>query len=140
MNKLGCLLSAVVVGAILRAAPAGPAGRVTVEADMFSGRPNPMWRMTAQESAELRRRLAHLRPAPTGSVLKPPVLGYRGLRITVYGRRTTDLYQLRDGLVRDKAGRLFVDDDRQLERWILKSARRRVEPEIETLLNREVNR
>ena len=50
-----------------------------VEIDLFSGRPNPTWELTAAEVSELKARLATL---PTGSpVAMPEVLGYRGLHI-----------------------------------------------------------
>ncbi len=49
-----------------------------VEIDLFSGRPNPVWDLTAAEVPALRARLEAL-PAAAPATL-PDRLGYRGLR------------------------------------------------------------
>ncbi len=51
-----------------------------VELNLFSGRPNPTWRLTAEESSEFLKRFAQLRPTNTGRALEN--LGYRGLIVT----------------------------------------------------------
>lgn len=47
--------------------------------DVFSGRPNPSWDLTAEESSELARRLIGL--VATNRTLTEGNLGYRGLTI-----------------------------------------------------------
>ena len=50
----------------------------SVELDMFSGRPNPVWQLTAEEIAQLEARLSDLREAPG---MTSDRLGYRGFVI-----------------------------------------------------------
>ncbi len=52
------------------------AAGVTVELDMYSGRPNPVWHLTAGEVREVARRLESLPPADGAAMT--PQLGYRG--------------------------------------------------------------
>ncbi len=47
-----------------------------VELDLFSGRPNPTWPLTAEESQDLLARISRLSPGGGGPV--PAGLGYRG--------------------------------------------------------------
>ena len=60
-----------------------------VEIDVFSGRPNPTMRLTADELAEAKVRLADATQGPATSpamtTIRPSLLGYRGLVI----RRTS---------------------------------------------------
>lgn len=48
-----------------------------VELDVFSGRPNPRWRLDARSSRELRQ-LEDRLTASTSAPADPPALGYRG--------------------------------------------------------------
>jgi hypothetical protein len=48
--------------------------------DLFSGRPNPRWELSEEDSAELRRLIADLKPTDARAVA-PPGLGYRGILI-----------------------------------------------------------
>jgi hypothetical protein len=104
------------------------------ELDLFSGRPNPSWEITAEESAELVKWLKTLPEANEGAVRDR--LGYRGIVVTTTGDELADLTSLVASagivLVRDSAGtkRLFVDPGRALERWLLGTARGRVDPAI----------
>jgi TolA-binding protein len=52
------------------------AAAVTVEVDLYSGKPNPVRRLTAEEVREVERRLQALPTAD--STATPPQLGYRG--------------------------------------------------------------
>lgn len=99
--------------------------RVEVELDVYSGRPNPTWVLSDEDSAELRRRIEALPPttgsAPTGN------LGYRGflVRLTEGAEpaRIRQIVLLPDGSARDAAGRA-------LERWLLDTGRGRLSPEV----------
>lgn len=51
-----------------------------VEFDIFSGRPNPQWRLSPEETGELTARLAGLSAGTAPA--QPPGLGYRGFEIT----------------------------------------------------------
>jgi len=61
------------------------AGEVTVELDAFSGLPNPIWALSANETGELERRLRDL-PAARAARLPDLGLGYRGFRLTARPR------------------------------------------------------
>jgi len=51
--------------------------RYTVHLDVYSGRTNPMWTLTPQQSARVRELLVGL-PLSTNGMQPPPALGYRG--------------------------------------------------------------
>jgi hypothetical protein len=113
------------------------------ELDLFSGRPNPIWELNAEESVELVKRLETLPEAKGGTVRDQ--LGYRGIVLTA---RTDDLAGFTSLVVsagvvlaRDADGskRWFVDRGRALERWLLETARGRVDPAIQRLIDQELN-
>jgi len=98
---------------------------VLVTLDVFSGRPNPSWSLTADEEQELARRIQGLPLSGT-----PPLegdLGYRGFKLVA---------PVRDALPREIIvgnGRITIRDDRGthyyidrngLEAWLLEQARR----------------
>ena len=84
---------------------------VRVELDIFSGRPNPTWTLSAGETAELKRRLADL--PPSAKAPQPPPLGYRGFVMTRTGGVEGDLDLPQ--AVRVFAGVLEVEQDRRTE-------------------------
>ena len=86
-RRMGIAARAVALAAIL--APSGSCQDrrvdVRVEADLFSGRPNPAWTLSSGEATELARRLEKVEarrgePAPVGAA--GPGLGYRGLVVS----------------------------------------------------------
>lgn len=70
-----------------------------VELDVFSGRPNPRWRLDANDQAWLRARLATLAPSAE-ALAPPPDLGYRGFAWSDAG----GLYRARLGRVETPFG------------------------------------
>src|SRR5688572_1721092 len=96
-----------------------------VEIDLYSGRPNPHFRLDPEAAAELMRRLAVLRPS-TGQTRPRERLGYRGLRIEpdVTGSPFAEVV-ISGGVVfvRDHSGRerLLDDPGRDLERWLVEA-------------------
>ncbi len=92
-----------------------------VELDVFSGRPNPGWRLSAAESAEL---MALLDALPGGPERMPPALGYRGFvvhdRSGSAGAQASPL-RVFDGTV--KLGDRHLADARGAEAWLQRSAR-----------------
>jgi hypothetical protein len=52
---------------------------VEVQLDVFSGRPNPHWTLTAERAEEVGQLLRDLEPAERA---EPPGLGYRGFLLT----------------------------------------------------------
>jgi hypothetical protein len=112
------------------------------EFDLFSGRPNPGWVLTAGESAELAKRLKTLPMAKQGAIRDG--LGYRGIIITASSDEVADFTRIVVSagvvLVRDLGGteRLFADSGRVLERWLVETAQGRVDPEILALIDQEL--
>ncbi len=108
-----------------------------VEADVFSGRPNPRWTLDAAAAAELARRLAELPPAPPAAPFEG--LGYRGLVVTGL-EGECDEVRVHGGRVRAECGgetRTRADAGRALERWLLATGEGSLEPATLELLRRE---
>lgn len=98
----------------------GP-GAVTVEVDLYSGRPNPRFMLQPSEISEFTSRMAAL---PTTDDPAPSVpLGYRGLRVETGQSGSMSEIGVFDGVVtvHEPAGteRLLSDRDRDLERWLI---------------------
>jgi len=93
-----------------------------VELDIFSGRPNPRWSLSAAEEAELVERLLD-RSVPMAPVtVSDAKLGYRGFLVRATGTTASTLasrglptsFRVRDGL--------YGSIDASSERWLLFSA------------------
>lgn len=110
-----------------------------VEIDLFSGRPNPVWDLTAAEVSELKARLDSL-PAGAPTAM-PEVLGYRGLHVgpppAQQGAReppsANPIIDLRVGggaihaIRRNGTALHLMDTGRSLECWLLTVAQGRVD-------------
>lgn len=101
-------------------------GNVVVELDAFSGLPNPIWTLTADEAAEAQRRLRDLHVAE-GARMPEAVLGYRGFRLreAAASPGTGRCIYVAAGLVQveDTDTRLYRDVH-GLEAWLRELARR----------------
>lgn len=96
-----------------------------VEVDLYSGRPNPHFRLEPATAAELVRRLANL-PSASGAARPRDGLGYRGLRIraeTLEFPVTEIVVSGGTVIVRDRSGaeRPLEDPHRDLERWLVEA-------------------
>jgi hypothetical protein len=113
-----------------------------VEIDLYSGRPNPRFRLDSAAAAELIRRLAALRPS-TGHARPRERLGYRGLRVEpdVAGSPFAEVV-VSGGvvLVHDHDGRerLLDDPGRDLERWLVERAASEVDADVVALLRHDL--
>lgn len=119
---------------------------VTVEADLFSGRPNPSWTLAPGEIEPLLALLRRLAPVPEPAPEReaPGQLGYRGLALR-FVRQGTEVASLevlsRRVRYRDGAGpRLLADPGREVERFLVASGQGKVEPEVHATLLSEVER
>ncbi len=99
---------------------------IMVELDIFSGRPNPSWELSAEDASELAVRMTNLTLAG-----KPPVmggLGYRGfvisnpdkieglpIQIQIYKRTITTT---------EKELTNYYEDINSIESWLLEHARK----------------
>lgn len=139
-------LAALGLGLLAGTAPActappaeGGAGEpLVVQADVFSGRPNPEWSLEAGESGELRHLVGRLgAPGRPGGLRD--ALGYRGF--VVFGTEAVlpgcDEVRVQGEQVVahcDGGDRWYADPDRALERWLAASAEGRTGAEVVRLL------
>ncbi|MGH9578252.1 MAG: hypothetical protein ACRD3R_12510 [Terriglobales bacterium] len=111
--------------------------------DVFSGRPNPRWKLGPPYSEELQRRLHELPSAPVRSDPGTPQLGYRGFRIEVSENATQvdsiGPLTVYGGVVDGPAGQ-FHDPRRNLERWLLGTAGPSLEPSLHEYILAEMDR
>jgi len=122
-----------------------PSSRVKfmrIELDIFSGRPNPSWKLTATESVEFLRQLRTLPPDGSDRSIRDN-LGYRGLIVT--GDATVinsfDSIIVSGGKVLGQSpqgSRSFVDKDRGLEQWLIHTGKAYLEPDIYNQVVQEI--
>ncbi|HEX2092151.1 MAG TPA: hypothetical protein VHG28_07095 [Longimicrobiaceae bacterium] len=113
-----------------------------VEADLFSGRPNPAWTLDEAESATFARLFAGLVRTAAPPWLEDG-LGYRGLRVTGTDGGIGECEEVRvlRGHVAARCTdgeRSYLDTERALERWLVGSARGRVDAQVLQMLRAEV--
>jgi len=90
-----------------------------IELDIFSGRPNLAWDLDAAQEAELRRRLARLRPSVAR--VSVPGLGYRGLIVRDGDELRIYRGHVLPGSEADTAQSAAADRD--IERWLLETGK-----------------
>ena len=102
-----------------------------VELDIFSGRPNPVWGLTAAQIDEMGEIVRTL-PLATEEPPSQPGLGYRGFVVTDDARRSWRINAFKGFVQITDQGRVEVrsDRNRRLERWLLNSAGSQLAPEI----------
>lgn len=100
-----------------------------IELDIFSGRPNPTWELSREQTRELREKLARLPKAQAGAM--PDHLGYRGVIVTWPGTGGDETLRLYGGLaVQESEGGSTSrqDEGRRLERWLVQSGASHLDP------------
>lgn len=113
---------------------------VTVELDIFSGRPNPSWLLADEQIPALMDRLRALESAAGGSIAAP--LGYRGLIVRLDGGEPR-VVTIQAGTVelQGAAGVGWArDTDRQLERWLIDQGRSTLAPEVAQVVDDSLGR
>ena len=115
---------------------------VQVELDIFSGRVNPTWHLSTDESTEFLKLFRALPPAPEGTIRDG--LGYRSINVTVLGGTVAGFDSVRcsAGIVvaqRAGSGQKFIDRDRALERWLLRTSEGRIDEEIRAAIDHELD-
>jgi hypothetical protein len=90
---------------------------VVVELDVFSGRPNPEWRLTGAAREQL---LKLLRASPTSQSRSGPEsgLGYRGFVVRILSGATKLRMHVGGGIV-EWEGFYGRDDGRKIEKWLV---------------------
>jgi hypothetical protein len=113
--------------------------RCEVELDIFSGRANPTWLLTNEETARFLRTIAAL-PAASPRELSGN-LGYRGFMVQCTEGADSRLIRIQKGIVQLTSGAdnaYAIDKDRQLEQWLLETGRPRLQSEILQIAEREL--
>jgi hypothetical protein len=134
------------VGFLLQAATVSrcsgsPPAPAEVELDIFSGRPNPSWTLSGEETSQLLSLMGDL--PETDAPLSEGGLGYRGFVVSFkdsQGRITR--VRIHGGTIARSAGgstEYFADKDRKLERWLLKSSASRLSPDLYDIVAKEVS-
>lgn len=91
---------------------------VMAELDLFSGRPNPQWRLTGPARDRL---LALLRAAPPATTPeREPGLGYRGFVVRIMSGATTTRIHIGEGMI-DIDGVRGRDEGRAVEKLLMQS-------------------
>lgn len=110
--------------------------KVTVELDIFSGQPNPVWELAAEEVTELDALLTQLEATSPRPVYDE--LGYRGF-VIVYdqGSAQERLFRVYGEMVveeREQITTHYQDPERTIERWLIAQARTHLPDDLITLL------
>jgi hypothetical protein len=114
--------------------PISGVGKMQVELDVFSGRPNPYWDLTSQEGRDFVSRFQTL-PQYQGDGSVREGLGYRGLIVREPGKRIEgyDEIVVSNGVVVarwDSQSKQLTDKTRGLEKWLFQTGRGRLDDEL----------
>lgn len=100
---------------------------IMVELDIFSGRPNPSWELSAEGVSELGVRMTNLTPASKSPVVGG--LGYRGFVISNPDKIEGLPIQIRvyNGTITTTEKELanYYEDKNNIESWLLEQAQNR---------------
>ena len=115
----------IAVCAALEQGGAAPEDKVTVEVDMFSGRPNPTWTMASGDARATVTMLDRLLRTTPGTVEER--LGYRGtiIRVNKIAWRV-----FRGQAIESASGLWKADEGRKLERFALASGKSILDPDL----------
>lgn len=132
------ILPAAILTAFFGAAALGQGWEghsMLVELDVFSGRPNPEWTLTAAEAAKLEVITTSL---PVAAAPPPSFegLGYRGIVVRNPADSGWSLVAFRDTVRIRTQGKSEVraDPEAKVERWLLGTAGHAVDPALLTRL------
>lgn len=93
-----------------------------VTLNIFSGLPNPVWKLSPAQESELLSRLMGLQSAHEESFKTAPGLGYGGFVVrSEESPSSPDPIMVYDGLIQH-GGRVYMDTQRDLERWLLNTS------------------
>ena len=111
---------------------------VEVMLDIYSGLPNPTWKLSHSQIEEMRRLVEESRGDRREAEREPPGLGYRGFTITnrseepgvpyrvqVYGGVLT----ITETFEKERPHLIYCADSRGLESWLIRQATEQGYPE-----------
>ena len=111
-----------------------------VELDAFSGRPNPRWELSSEQSADFAARFRSLKPANAAAAAGEG-LGYRGFVVrSLDGYDEVRIFRGTVTALRSGKTELLSDPDGALERWLLDSARDHVDEPVLNYIRTEIGR
>jgi hypothetical protein len=99
-----------------------------VTLDVFSGRPNPTWQLTKEQSILFLNNISEIKPT-TENIQNYPekILGYRGFIVDEKGDKDLPLkrFEIYNGVIKVFSNNVFYilkDKDFQIENWLLQTA------------------
>lgn len=105
--------------------------KVTIELDIFSGRPNPSWELRGQRAHALLQMLDRIRHSgPRHQPCFPPDLGYRGVVLRIQLQPDWRLF----GGCAQWDDKTFQDPARKIEAYLLKSMPEQLSKELSGVL------
>lgn len=112
-----------------------------VEVDVYSGRPNPVWDLSTQQSEEFLNRVRALPKRESDGALNDG-LGYRGLKVTgselsQEGYKEIVISNRIVAVQDENKSQQFTDENRALERWLLQTGKGKIEDELYEYLSEE---
>ena len=113
--------------------------RVEVELDIFSGMPNPAYALTDAEAETFLHRLAAAPPGPPTELSGN--LGYRGFIVQVIEGADSQVIHIQNGAIHVSNGTAKTyarDGNRELERWLLDTAKPHLKNEVLQAVQREI--
>ena len=145
MTRIACLLLGIAL-LLMQAACTADTGKTPtpnatshVELDIFSGLPNPTWELSAIDTATLTGMIDSLQPSPPVDL--PTPLGYRGFLVTLDEPESGSIATIRafQGIVEYRGGetKYYADPDKQLECWLLVTARPYIDGQLYESVLRE---
>jgi hypothetical protein len=113
---------------------------VKIELDVFSGRPNPEWSLSAADETYLLEKLQNAAAVPAKSFEQP--LGYRGMVVYVSGNPPAIYRVWKDFISKDIEGKvtMYADDHRALEMWLLVSGKPSLEADLFQTIQGEIEK
>ena len=90
---------------------------VTIELDVFSGRPNPSWEPGPPEQAKLLQ-LLRSNDVVAGRPEAPPGLGYRGFIVKIGSNAEEDVLRVGGGAI-ERQGKYYRDEGRAVEKYLI---------------------
>lgn len=107
--------------------PLCPGCRMIVEIDIFSGRPNPRWELSPEQTLEFQQKISALhRQTPSSPAFDG--LGYRGLIVRDPGNPGS-FFKIGFGRilhVKDGTKSYYSDEGRSLEKWLIRTGKGKV--------------
>ena len=113
-----------------------------VTLDVYSGRPNPTWRLSGQQVADLLQKLEAL-PRNAVEVRSTEALGYRGVKALVQKIANSVEVVAAKGAVTRRIGdqvQTFSDHDRMFELWLVETGEQGLSESLLQMVRREIGK